>query len=227
MNNAVAGMFLALMRPLRIGDSVSIGSDSGTLKDIALMRVVLETEDRDAASLLSSSEPTLEQEDATKLCKVAPTAKGISDASTAQEADQIRTGRPLGRPWLDRDFVAIRDALNESRAEPGVVARVARKFEVSRGGGQRGDRIESISWRGRRLPASLSFTDLVSAGRDSAASLAEAVAAVDGAVAPWYERYRCVLAAFGADYRVHLARTSIKTAAHSAARTLATACCTA
>ena len=38
----------------------------------------------------------------------------------------------LGRPRLDRDFVAIRDALNERRDEPGVVARVAREFDVSR-----------------------------------------------------------------------------------------------
>ena len=52
---------------------------------------------------------------------------------TAPEPSQNRSRRPLGRPRLDRDFVAIHDALNERRDEPGIVARVAREFEVSRG----------------------------------------------------------------------------------------------
>ena len=42
--------------------------------------------------------------------------------------------------------------------------------------------------------------------------LVEAVAAIDGAVATWLKRNRSILAAFGADYWVHLARAPIKPA---------------
>jgi hypothetical protein len=84
-----------------------------------------------AASILSRSEPAVEDEDTSKLTEVAPAGEGVSDAPTALEASQNKTSRPLGRPRLDRDFTAICDALVEGRDEPGVVARVAREFDVS------------------------------------------------------------------------------------------------
>lgn len=47
MNHAIAGLFLAIARPLRVGDRVTIGLASGTVKSISLMHTVLETEDRE------------------------------------------------------------------------------------------------------------------------------------------------------------------------------------
>ena len=46
MGNTVAGIFMVLARPIGIGDSVAIGSNSGTVADITLMHIILETDDR-------------------------------------------------------------------------------------------------------------------------------------------------------------------------------------
>ena len=43
-----------------------------------------------------------------------------------------KSGKPIGRPTLDRDFVTICDILRERRHEPGAIAAVAREFAVSR-----------------------------------------------------------------------------------------------
>ncbi|MDA0262717.1 MAG: mechanosensitive ion channel [Chloroflexi bacterium] len=47
MGNAVAGMFLTLSRPIRIGDNVTIGGNSGRVTNITLMHIVLGIEDRE------------------------------------------------------------------------------------------------------------------------------------------------------------------------------------
>ncbi|MFW6174311.1 MAG: mechanosensitive ion channel domain-containing protein [Chloroflexota bacterium] len=47
LGNAVAGVFLAVARPVRVGDSVTIGANSGTIINITLMHLVLQTPDRD------------------------------------------------------------------------------------------------------------------------------------------------------------------------------------
>ena len=46
LDNTVAGIFLTLARPIGYGDRVNIGSNSGTVADITLMHIVLETDDR-------------------------------------------------------------------------------------------------------------------------------------------------------------------------------------
>lgn len=46
MGQTVAGIFLALFRPIGIGERVSIGSNSGLVVDITLMHLVLDAEDR-------------------------------------------------------------------------------------------------------------------------------------------------------------------------------------
>ena len=46
MGQTVAGIFLALFRPIGIGERVSIGSNSGVVVDITLMHLVLDAEDR-------------------------------------------------------------------------------------------------------------------------------------------------------------------------------------
>ena len=53
MGHLVAGIFLALFRPIGIGDNVTIGRNSGTVSDITLMHVVLETDEEQ--SLIPSS----------------------------------------------------------------------------------------------------------------------------------------------------------------------------
>lgn len=47
MNNLIAGVFMAVARPVRIGDDVVLGSatNSGIVKNITLMHIILETEE--------------------------------------------------------------------------------------------------------------------------------------------------------------------------------------
>ena len=53
MGHLVAGIFLALFRPIAIGDNVTIGRNSGIVADITLMHVVLDTDEEQ--SLIPSS----------------------------------------------------------------------------------------------------------------------------------------------------------------------------
>ncbi len=45
MGNAVAGLFMAVTRPIKVTDTVTIGSNKGTVIDITLMHTVLDTGD--------------------------------------------------------------------------------------------------------------------------------------------------------------------------------------
>lgn len=47
LGNVVAGVFLAIMRPVGIGDNVTIGANSGKVVTISPMHTVLQTEDKD------------------------------------------------------------------------------------------------------------------------------------------------------------------------------------
>ncbi len=53
MGHTVAGIFLALFRPIGIGDNVTIGRNSGVVSDITLMHIVLDSENE--VSLIPSS----------------------------------------------------------------------------------------------------------------------------------------------------------------------------
>ena len=44
MGNTVAGLFIAIARPIGYGDRVTIGSNSGTVAEITLMHIVLDTD---------------------------------------------------------------------------------------------------------------------------------------------------------------------------------------
>ena len=46
MGNTVAGFFLAIGRPIGLGDSVTISGNTGTIVDVTLMHVVLDADDR-------------------------------------------------------------------------------------------------------------------------------------------------------------------------------------
>ena len=46
MGNLVAGLFIAIGRPIGLGDSVTISGNSGTVTDITLMHIVLDADDR-------------------------------------------------------------------------------------------------------------------------------------------------------------------------------------
>ena len=46
LRNTVAGLFLAIERPIGLGDNVTIGGNSGIIADITLMHVVLDADDR-------------------------------------------------------------------------------------------------------------------------------------------------------------------------------------
>ena len=46
MGNTVAGIFMAVSRPIGIGERVTIGGKTGTVTDITLMHVVLDTDDQ-------------------------------------------------------------------------------------------------------------------------------------------------------------------------------------
>ena len=47
MGNAVAGLFMAIARPIKVADSVTIGGNSGVVIKITLMHTVLNAEDRE------------------------------------------------------------------------------------------------------------------------------------------------------------------------------------
>ena len=47
MGNAVAGLFMAIARPIKLADSVTISGNSGIVIKITLMHTVLNTEDRE------------------------------------------------------------------------------------------------------------------------------------------------------------------------------------
>ena len=53
LGHTVAGIFLALFRPIGIGDNVTIGRNSGIVSDITLMHIVLDSENE--VSLIPSS----------------------------------------------------------------------------------------------------------------------------------------------------------------------------
>ena len=46
MGNTVAGIFMAISRPIGIGERVTIGGKTGTVTDITLMHVILDTDDQ-------------------------------------------------------------------------------------------------------------------------------------------------------------------------------------
>ena len=46
MGNLVAGLFIAIGRPIGLGESVTISGNSGTVADITLMHIVLDADDR-------------------------------------------------------------------------------------------------------------------------------------------------------------------------------------
>ena len=46
IGNTVAGLFIAIGRPIVLGDSVTISGNSGTVADITLMHIVLDADDR-------------------------------------------------------------------------------------------------------------------------------------------------------------------------------------
>ena len=46
MGNTAAGLFLAIERPMVLGDNVTIGDNSGTIADITVMHIVLDADDR-------------------------------------------------------------------------------------------------------------------------------------------------------------------------------------
>ena len=47
MGNMVAGVFLAIARPIRIGDNVTVAGNTGVVLNTTLMHLVLQTEDRE------------------------------------------------------------------------------------------------------------------------------------------------------------------------------------
>ena len=46
IGNTIAGLFIAIGRPIGLGDSVTISGNSGTVADITLMHIVLDADDR-------------------------------------------------------------------------------------------------------------------------------------------------------------------------------------
>lgn len=46
LGNTVAGVFLALFQPIKVGDNVTVGGNSGKVMTITLMHTVLDAEDR-------------------------------------------------------------------------------------------------------------------------------------------------------------------------------------
>lgn len=47
IGNAIAGVFMALLRPVRVGDNVTTSGNTGIVVAIMLMHTILETEDRE------------------------------------------------------------------------------------------------------------------------------------------------------------------------------------
>ena len=60
-------------------------------------------------------------------------AERVKDWLAYARVHVTRSGRPIGHPRLDVDFVAVCKALRHRREEPGAVSHVAREFGVSRG----------------------------------------------------------------------------------------------
>ena len=60
-------------------------------------------------------------------------AERVKDGLAYAKSHGTKSGRPIGRPRLSVDFMAICDALRGRSRKPGAVARVAREFGVSRG----------------------------------------------------------------------------------------------
>lgn len=60
-------------------------------------------------------------------------AERVKDGLAYALRHGTKTGRPIGRPPLDVDFVAICDALRGRLEERGSIAEVGRRFGVSRG----------------------------------------------------------------------------------------------
>jgi small-conductance mechanosensitive channel len=47
LGNAVAGLFLGVLRPISIGDNITVSGNSGTVVAITLMHTVLRTDEHD------------------------------------------------------------------------------------------------------------------------------------------------------------------------------------
>lgn len=60
-------------------------------------------------------------------------AERVKDGLAYAAAHGTKSGKAIGRPALDRDLMAICDALRERLGDPGAVTQVARRFKVSRG----------------------------------------------------------------------------------------------
>ena len=56
----------------------------------------------------------------------------VKDGLSYARAHGTRSGRPVGRPGLNVDFMTICDALRQRLGEPGAISRVAGEFGVSR-----------------------------------------------------------------------------------------------
>jgi len=54
LNHAVAGIFLILLRPFRVGDYVEIGGNKGVVEDITIMHTVIRTEDGERVVMIPS-----------------------------------------------------------------------------------------------------------------------------------------------------------------------------
>ena len=59
-------------------------------------------------------------------------AERVKDGLAYAQAHGTKSGKPIGRPRLDVDFVAVCDALRRDWGEPGAISRTARQFGVSR-----------------------------------------------------------------------------------------------
>jgi len=57
----------------------------------------------------------------------------VKDGFAFAQAHGTWSGRPIGRPRLDADFMTICDALYRRQNEPGVIINKNKKFIVSRG----------------------------------------------------------------------------------------------
>jgi small-conductance mechanosensitive channel len=82
MHNLIAGGFMAVSRPVRIGDDVVLGpaTNSGIVKNITLMHIILETEEK---FIKVSSGTTVNQVlQVVKPTNPDPSGEGDSDAST-------------------------------------------------------------------------------------------------------------------------------------------------
>ena len=60
-------------------------------------------------------------------------AERVKDGLRRAETHGTKSGRPIGRPKSHVDFMAICDAVRTRENEPGMITKVAREFQVSRG----------------------------------------------------------------------------------------------